>query len=308
MRITRHQRHLSGVLALILGGLTVLCAGPASGATSIETMPLSRLQIRITTGSTGTDDPPAVRLNAGASGVRWLNPPSRSAFDAGHVDTYDLRLVSTPSEITMLRLGVASAAGWCVKKVELLFNNRLAFARNTVNGTGCATITGGTYVEFSSAALRTDPLWSGYGTPPPLPAALGAADFRKLVTDVTGTAMVAEAGVAWDPASSPAVTRKTATSVRVAHGLRVSDPSGIESPSTVQIAYDIQLFVGTDTKLHATKSNATCCYHYGISDAVVTQVDTALSRMTAHPVPHDPLRFSVDVSPGVTWAYVPALG
>ena len=124
------------VLAAVLAPLMVVSAlvgvaSPASATSAIETMPLWRLQVRVTTGDTdtaGTNGNPAFRFNSTLAGVRTLNPPSITAFDRGRVDTYDLRLLDSPSQITMLRVGIAGNDDWCVKRVELLFNGRVAFA------------------------------------------------------------------------------------------------------------------------------------------------------------------------------------
>jgi hypothetical protein len=83
----------------------------------------------------------------------------------------------------------------------------------------------------------------------------------------------------------------------------ISDPSGVESPFGVLITYDVRLYVGQDGNLHAVKSNASCCYHYSMSDHAVAQVDTALARMSARPALHAPLRFTIDSLANVIWTY-----
>lgn len=298
-------------LLVLTSTIVMAFVSPANAAGLIETMPLWRAQVRITTGSTataGTNGIPAVRLNGSSSGVRWLNPPSPTAFDAGRIDTYDLRLLATPSEITMLRIGVAGNDDWCIKKVELLLNGRLAFAHNPVPGNGCASITGGTYVEYSSAALRSNPAWSNYGAPPSLPTGLSAPSLTAIATGVTGSAMRSDTNVGWDMTRPLTVARKTPSSVTVAFGIWIHDPSGIETSFRVRLTYDVQLFVGVDGRLHAFKTNASCCYHYGMSDAVVDHLNTALSRTTDVPVPHAPLRFDVDALSNITWRYAPVVG
>jgi len=255
------------------------------------------------TSSAGTNGNPAFRFNPTTTGVRALNPPSASAFDAGHVDTYDLRLFNTPSQITMLRIGIAGSDDWCVKKIELLFNGRVAFAQDAVPGGACAAINAGTYLEYSSSTLRNNPSWAGYGTPPALPSGMTAATLRAVATSVTGSAMLSSPGVRWDPAKPLTVVRKSSTTLGVSFGVVIYDPSGIESPFTATITYDVRLSVGSDGNLHATKTNASCCYHYSMSDAVVAHLDTSLSRMTARPAPHNPLRFAIDAFTNITWSY-----
>jgi hypothetical protein len=205
----------------------------------------------------------------------------------------------------MLRVGVAGTDDWCVNNVQLYFNGRLAFDQNPPPGGACAG--SGNYVEFSSSALRNNYAWVNYGTPPALPSKLSAAELRALVQDVTGSAMLAAPGMVWNPAVPLNLVKKTASSIRVSFGIRQFDPAGIETPFTVTISYDLQLFTGTDGKLHATKANPSCCYHYTMSDAVVSQLDTALSLMTARPAPHDPLRFGVDAFTNFAWSYTPVL-
>jgi hypothetical protein len=119
--------------------------------------------------------------------------------------------------------------------------------------------------------------------------------------------MLATPNVVWDPTVPLSLAKKTSSSVKVSFGVTVYDPSGIDSPFSATIGYDLQLFTGTDGKLHATKANASCCYHFTMSDAVVSQLDTALSRMTARPAPHDPLRFGVDAFTNIAWSFTPVL-
>jgi hypothetical protein len=308
---------LPTVLAATTVALGLAVAGigtsvsPASAAAPIETMSVWRLQVRVTTGDTanaGTNGVPAVRLNSSSDGVRVLNPPNSTAFDRGHVDTYDLRLLAAPSSITMLRLGIAGGDDWCVRRVALIINGRAAFDRDAVPGGACATIGPGTYVEFSSTDLRTNPAWANYGTPPPLPTGLSAAALRAYVISATGSAMRATPGVVWDPANPMTLTTGPAKSIAVSYRIRIYDPAGIESPFTARITYNLRFFVGADGRLHVVKENASCCYHYGMSDAVAAQLDTALSRMTARPLPYDPLRFGIDPLTNITWSFVPVIG
>jgi hypothetical protein len=304
----RHRTWIALLLALV-AGLSIAGAGSSSAAVSIENMPLWRIQVRVTTGSAGTDGHPAFRFNPSATGVRTLNPPSHTAFDANRVDTFDVRLFKSPSEITMLRVGLAGSDDWCVKKVELIFNGRLAFSRDAVPGGACATIRGGTYLEFSRTDLRTNPAWVNYGTPPSLPLRMTAATLRAHVTSVTGSTMLSAPGVHWNPAVAVQVVKKTNHSFKVTVGLTIVDPSGIESSFNEKITYDVVLVTGTDGRMHATKANASCCYHYGTSDAVVAQLDAALSRLTVRPTTsNNPLRFGVDAQTNINWSWVPVIG
>jgi hypothetical protein len=303
----------AAVLGLTAATATIDTHGAAhanAAAAPIETTPIWRLQLRIVTGDSptaGTNGIPAVRLNSTNQGVRTLNPSNSTAFDRAHVDTYDLRLLDRASQITMLRIGIAGNDDWCVKQVTLILNNRVAFDRNVVPGGACATIRAGTYVEYSSTDLRTNPSWVNYGTPPPLPTRLTATDLRAIVANVTGSAMTATAGVSWNPATPLTLTRTTSRTIRVAYGIRIVDPSGIESPFTATITYTLELHVGVDDKLHVRKQNPSCCYHYTMSDAVVAHLDTALTRMTSKPVPHDPLSIGVDAATNINWSYHPVI-
>lgn len=308
--VSRERGLFIGFLTSLLLAMIIVGGGPAN-AQPIETMPLWRLQVRITTGTTagaGTRVHPSLRFNNSASGTRALNPPSPTAFDANRVTTYDLRLFGSPSEITMLRVGIAGNDNWCIKRIDLLFNGRLAF-RRTPPGTGCDMVRAGTPLDISSTMLRSNSLWATYGAPPPLPTRMSATDLRALVTFVTGSAMLSATGrtVTWDRAVPVTVVRKTSRSVSVSFGVRVLDPSGVDAPETPRITYDIQFSVGTDGKLHAAKSNPSCCFHFEMSNAVVAQLDTALSRMTARPAPHDPLRFGVDAGANIIWRFTPVV-
>lgn len=298
---------LAALVAMASFGFT---AGPASAAGPVETMPLWRLQVRIVTGDTaaaGTIGKPALRFNGSSTGVRTINPPSSTAFGASRDTTHDLRLFDTPSQITMLRIGIASSDEWCIERVELLFNGRVAFAQDAVPGSGgaCVSVRAGTYLEYSSAALRSNSAWTAYGRPPAYPSGLSAYSLRQIATGVTGSAMLTSAPytrVAWDTAVPLRVVRKSSTTLGVSFGVWIYDTSGIESPFRATIRYDVRLFVGVGDRLHAVKANPSCCYHYTMSDAVVTQLDTALSRMSVRPGAAIPLRFAIDSLANITWS------
>jgi hypothetical protein len=120
--------------------------------------------------------------------------------------------------------------------------------------------------------------------------------------------MLSASNVRWDAAAPLTLVRRDSATVRVSFGVWIFDPSGIDSSFTARITYDARLFVGADGRLHTSKANPSCCYHYGMSDAVITQLDQALSRMTTRAAPHDPLRFGVDAATNVTWSFVPVVG
>ena len=303
MLTDRSRAALVGILAPLLLAALVAGAGSASAASAIETMPLWRLQVVLTTGSDGTAGNPAIRFNSTTSGVRTLNPEATSAFAAGRVDSYDLRLFGTPSELTMLRLGIAGTDSWCVAKVELRFNGRTAFVDDPAGS--CVSLQGGSYLEYSYADLRSNAAWRNYGTPPPLPSSMSATDLRPLVRDVTGSAMLADSSLRWDPSVPSSVVRSSLTSVTVSLGLLVVDPGGVEPINTVRPSYVIGLYVGSDGRLHATLRSWNV--ENIVMRPVVTQLDTALSRMTARPAPHDPLRAAVDASTNINWTYTPLL-
>lgn len=311
MSTTSVRSGLVGVLAALIAVATLgITAGPAAAAGAVETMPLWRLQVRIVTGDSstaGTTGKPALRFNGSSTGVRTLNPPSSSAFSPSRSTLYDLRLFDTPSQITMLRIGIAGTDDWCIKRTELLLNGRVAFAQDAVPGGhgACVSIRGGTYLEYSSTALRSNPAWTAYGTPPAYPSGLTATSLRQITTGVTGSAMLTSAPytrVTWDTQVPLRVVRRSSTSLGVSFGVWILDTSGIESPFRATISYDVRLFVGGDGRLHAAKSNPSCCYHYTMSDTAVAQLDTALSRMSVRPGAAIPLRFTIDPLANITWS------
>jgi hypothetical protein len=293
------------VLTLLISGLAG--AAPARAATPIETMPLWHLQARITTGTVagaGTVGTPALRFNTSTTGVRCLNPAAAGSFSAGKVTTYDLRLFRDPSEITMLRLGVTGTDAWCVQKVELLLNNRLAFS--AMPGGSCVSIAGGTYLEYSQAAIRSNPAWQSYGSIPSLPSSLSALELRNLVSSVSGSAIAADPTYRWDLGRAPLlITRTTSSTFTVSVGIDDVDPSSIDRPNPFVMSYAVRLFTGTDGLLHAQQMSASCTCNNSLSQPVVAQLDTALSRMTARPSPHYPLRFGMDAYTNISWSYVP---
>ena len=56
-----------------------------------------------------------LRFNGTTTGVRTLNPRANSVFDRSQVAQYDLRLFDSPSQVTMLRIGIGGTDGWCIK-------------------------------------------------------------------------------------------------------------------------------------------------------------------------------------------------
>lgn len=290
------------VLVVVPAIITTLSA-PASAATAIETMPLWRVQVRIKTASTDdgkTTGTPAVRLNPTQAGVWWLyTPPTH--LTQGRVYTYDLRPLATPAEITMLRIGVDGDNKWCLEKVELLLNNRPAFADSTPRCVGA----GGINIDYSWPTLRNSSAWRNYGAPPPLPSGLNAADLQAIVTDVTGAALRARPNVEWDALRPLTVRRKSPTSVTVSFGAW-GPPDDPRDDWLHKITYDVQMYVGPDGKLHALKTNASG-NDFRTGDAVAAHLNIALSRMTDVPAPHPPLYFNVGALANIAWSYVPPI-
>jgi hypothetical protein len=302
---SRHRRWSVGLLTTLLTAGTVIGAAPAKAATTIETMPLWRLQVRITTATNlgdGTDGHPAIRFNPSSTGVRTLNPQSTAAFDRGHVDTYDLRLLDSAKQITMLRLGIASDR-WCIKKVELLFNNRIAFA-DEPGQRGC--VQPGTNLDYNSSQLRHNSKWLNYGTPPALPHGLSATNLRALVSSVTGSAMLATPDYWWNRAVPVSITRTNSSTLRVSFGILVFD--GVVDTREETVTYDVRLFRGSDGRLHAKTASPAGPNDGTMVDAVVAQLNKSLSRMTARPQPPNPLRFGIDAFTNITWSYTPVIG
>lgn len=293
-------------VALAMLAAALVPAAPATAAGPIETMPLWRLQVRVTTGDTAsaaTRGKPAFRFNSSSTGVRTLNPPSVTAFAGGGVDTFDLGLFDNPSQLTMLRIGIAGSDDWCIKKVELIFNQRVAFSQDAVaGGSACATVKAGTYLEYSSAQLRSNRFWANYGTPPAAPSSMTSATLRAMLSSVTGSAMLSSPGVTWDLTKPFTVVRRSQDSLGVSFGVVVRDSANVDSVKET-VTYDAQLFVGTDRRLHVRKINPSCCHHGTMSDTAITQLDQALTRMTRVDLGQRVL-FSIDANANISWRYV----
>jgi hypothetical protein len=282
--------------------ITLMTGGPAIAGEPIETMPLWRLRVRITS-DTGTNRKPVMRFNRTAAGVRAMNPRSRGTF--GPVpDKYDLRLLDSPSRITMLRLGIAGSKDRCVRRIELFFNGKRAFDA-TVPASTCE-IRGGKNIEFSSTELRRNRAWTGY-TLPPLPTELRAGDLERMVTGVTGSAMSSVRGISWDLAVPLTIVRTTSSMFRVSFGILIKVPPEPENSAT--LSYQVRLFVGREGRLRATKVGEPCCADYEpMYDAVVGQLDTALNRLTVRPVgEQDPLTFGIDALTNIDWRWEPVI-
>ena len=306
-RVPRALLTSASTAALITAALAG--APPSGAAGPIESMPLWRLQARITTcaateaahpGTTGT---PALRFNGTSTGVRWVKPPSSTALAPGAVTTFDLGQFRRPSDITMLRLGVTGSNDWCVKRLELFFNNRKAFSASP--STATRTIKAGKVITYSSTALRGNWYWRHYGTPPALPSSMSAAHLRSLVTSATGSALATDPRHQWNLARAPlTITRNSSHSFTVSMGLKEVDPTGIDPPNAFILRYSVLLYAGTDGLLHARLLSGD---GHGLSPKVIAQLDTALRRMTVRPLPHDPLRFGITAFNTIAWQYVPVI-
>jgi hypothetical protein len=281
--------------------VAVLGSPPASASAPIETMPLWRVQVRVATSLYGTDGHPAIRFNSSSTGVRTLNPPATSAFDAGTDETHDVKLFGTPSEITMLRIGIDTGQ-WCLKKVDLVLNGRVAFSYDSAQHPGdvwplgCYLVKPGKYLEFSSADLRGSAQWQSYAVPP-LPTALPGSQLRATVSDVTGSTLLGLPPAVWNSAVPLTVADVDTKTVRYSYGV---SPDPVEFYSETPV-FLVRYFIGGDGRLHAKLVSATACSSTcDLAGPVITQLNTALNRMTAFPTPH-PLTFSVDSGANLTW-------
>lgn len=297
-------------------------AAPASAAGPIERMPLWRLQVVITTvgnsddGDGAGDGTPMLRLNRTATGVRVLNPRASKAFEpipglGARVDRYDLRLLDSPSRITMLRLGIAGDGGWCVRKIELLFNGKPAF-RDRIDKDRCR-ITPAKPLEYTSAQLRSNALWAGF-SPPPLPRRLDRVDLEEIVTGVTGSTLRSLSGTDWDRAVPLTIARLTSKTFRVRFGIWVALDDSAGDSFRVRVSHVVRLFAGPEGRLRATGIGASCspaCNNHqevALSDAVVAQLNTALNRLTVRPAGEtDPLSFGMDALKNIAWRWVPVI-
>jgi hypothetical protein len=284
----------------------------AAAVDPIETMPLWRVQVRITTGTVpdaATKGHPAIRFNPTTTGVRTLNPQSPTAFSRGREVTHDVRLFNDASQITMLRLGIAGADNWCVQKVQLVLNDRIAFSW-VVSGGTCARIEqGARNLDFSFADLRNNPAWKAYGQPPALPRRMSLADLRARIASVTGSAILTMPRVSWDLLTPVRVFRKTSTTVGVTYALMARDRFPFTARK-VPITFDVRFSVGFfDGKLHSEMRNPVPTDYAGrASGPAVADLNTALTRMTTVPLPHPPLSFGVDAGANLSWRFVPVVG
>ncbi len=109
-------------------------------------------------------------------------------------------------------------------------------------GGACATIKAGSYIEFSSAALRSNPACVGYGTPPQLPSGISHGLVSVMSTSVTGSAMLSSPLVDWDRSAPLTGTRRSSTALAIAFGVITYDAAGLETPAKVTVTHDVQLY------------------------------------------------------------------
>lgn len=67
------------------------------------------------------------------------------------------------------------------------------------------------------------------------------------------------------------------------------------------LSYEVLLSAGTDGKLHASQRSVSNGSFPELVDPVIAHLDTALSRLTTRPAPHDPLQFGVDFNSNISW-------
>jgi hypothetical protein len=314
MLINRRRGIGLAVLTSLVFTTAAASAGPAGAAGPIERMPLWRLQVRITAIGAPAEDP-VLRFNRNTTGVRTMKPRSISAYIPARAQKYDLRLFDSPSRITMLRLGIPGSEPWCVKKVELFFNGRLAFDdlvtnADTTDDHECR-IKGGTYIEYTSVRLRSDDKWTSYGSPPPLPTRLRAEDLWSIVTGVTGSTLESFPFIYWDIAVPLDIVRLTASTFRVSFGINVSPPG---DNVQAKVSFRVRLFVGPEGRLRATNLGVPLCTpacqgrEEPLMDRVVAHLNTALNRLTIRPVgEQDPLSFGMDALTNIAWRWGPVV-
>ena len=297
---------LAPIVALFISGLGVLVAvAPASAATGAvpEAMPIWRLRVEVTTGTSsggGTAAIPAVRINGTSGGVTNLHTWSPNSFGAGAVTSYDLGLVATPADITMLRFGIPTNDDWCIRSVRLFINDRVAFSENAApGGISCVTVrSGGVNLEWSSTALRSNPAWLAYGPAPTRPSSLSFGSLCDRTLSAIGSAMPSNTD--WVRSVAPTFQRLSSTTLRVSYVVKISPP--IDSPFQARITYDVKLEGGSLIRL--VRSGGPTAYEGSMVTAAITQNDLALQRITADPLRLGTLLPSFDGSSNVVWSTV----
>jgi len=138
---------------------------------AFEEMPLYRVQLKITTGSShdaGSDDPVYVQVNEGNEKfylVRGMNN-----FVEGSTVEYDVLIddIKKVEHIKFLRFGIQGGDGVCFKKVELLFNFEVVFSKEYSGETGFCMDNGSSALpsslQIAGSELRNSPNWNFLGT------------------------------------------------------------------------------------------------------------------------------------------------
>ena len=137
---------------------------------AFEEMPVYRLQLKLTTGTTndaGTDNPVYVQINN--ADEKFYLVRGVDNFVAGKTATYEVLIdsIKKVKDIDFIRFGIKGDDGVCLKKVELILNEHLVYGKEYAGNKGTCIDNGSSEhpatVRISGTELRASTKWNYSG-------------------------------------------------------------------------------------------------------------------------------------------------
>jgi hypothetical protein len=137
---------------------------------AFEEMPVYRLQLKLTTGTTndaGTDDPVYVQMNS--SDEKFYLVKGIDNFVAGKTETYEVLIdsIKKVKDIDFIRFGIKGDDGVCLKKMEVILNEHLVFSKEYAGNKGTCIDNGSSEhpatVRINGTELRASTKWNYSG-------------------------------------------------------------------------------------------------------------------------------------------------
>lgn len=138
---------------------------------AFEDMPVYRLQLLLTTGTTGdagTNSPVFVQMNS--SDEKFYLVKGKDNFIAGKKDIYEVMIdkIDRVKDIDFIKFGITGSDGVCLKNVELMLNGSSVFSKEYAGNKGACLDNGSSEhsatLRINGSELRASTKWNFSGT------------------------------------------------------------------------------------------------------------------------------------------------